>query len=72
MSEHTCHAKHCETPVPPRMFMCRRHWYALPRPLRAKIWATYRPGQEVDKQTTPAYRAAAYEAINWLADRSEP
>lgn len=66
MSEHTCHAAGCSTPVPPRMFMCQPHWYALPKRYRDRIWATYTPGQERRKDPTPTYTRAAREAINWL------
>lgn len=48
MSAHTCHAIGCETPVPRKMFMCRRHWYMVPKHLRDAVWAHYTPGQERD------------------------
>ena len=66
MTAHTCHAHGCDTEVPPRLFMCRRHWYRLPKPYRDAIWAAYRPGQENDKRPSRAYLAAARAAINWL------
>ena len=31
------------------MWGCRPHWYKLPKTLRAKVWATYVPGQEITK-----------------------
>jgi hypothetical protein len=49
------------------MFMCRRHWFALPKPLRDRIWQTYRSGQEDDKQPSHAYCEAATQAVTWLA-----
>lgn len=64
---HTCHAAACEAPVPPAMFMCRRHWRSLPKPLRDAIWQHYRPGQERDKVITAAYSRAAQEAIKHVA-----
>lgn len=66
MSQHTCHATGCYVPVPPKLFMCKRHWYALPRRLRDNIWATYRPNQEITKTPSAAYLRAAKEAIQWL------
>jgi hypothetical protein len=63
---HTCHATGCPTTVPPRMFMCRVHWYRLTRDHRAAIWATYRPGQEVTKDPSPEYLEAAQAAIRYL------
>lgn len=68
-STHYCHAKHCNKPVPPSMFMCRSHWYALPRPMRDRIWATYRPGQERDKRPSHEYLDAADAAIDFIAQK---
>lgn len=64
---HTCHAYKCTTEVPERMFMCRKHWGKLAPRLRAKIWATYVPGQEISKTPSRQYLSAAHEAIQWLA-----
>jgi hypothetical protein len=65
---HTCHAMDCDVAVPPRMFMCRRHWYMLPKPMRDAIWAAYVPGQERRKDPTDAYLNAAIAAVKWLAE----
>lgn len=65
---HTCHADGCTMPVPPKMFMCRTHWFKLPKRLRDRIWATYRPGQEIDKRPSLAYLEAAKNAIKWLKE----
>jgi len=62
VSEHTCHAIGCDTPVPPRLFMCRKHWRMVPEDMQARIWATYRRGQEVDKQPSRAYLDATHDA----------
>lgn len=63
---HYCHAQRCTRPVHPMMFMCRLHWYALPKPMRTLIWATYRPGQERDKQPSKEYLDAADKAIAFI------
>jgi hypothetical protein len=64
---HRCHAIGCTEPTPPSLFMCRRHWFLLPKRLRNRIWATYRPGQEVVTKTpSREYLAAAREARAWL------
>jgi hypothetical protein len=34
---HTCHAINCEVSVPPKMFMCLRHWRMVPRPLQREV-----------------------------------
>lgn len=67
MSEHVCHATGCRIPVPPKMLMCRRHWYMVPPLLRAQIWATYRPGQEIDKQPSDEYMEVQRECIKVVA-----
>lgn len=69
MTAHTCHANGCKLPVPPAMFMCRRHWYALRKPLRDAIWAEYRRGQEVTKTPSLRYLAVQNWAISELAFR---
>src|SRR5581483_6888504 len=45
-SEHTCHAMACDAHVPPKMFMCKRHWYMLPKVMRNAVWEEYVFGQE--------------------------
>ncbi len=64
---HTCHATACTARVPASMFMCRRHWFSLPKRLQARIWATYREGQEDDKQPSHAYCEAAKECVRLIA-----
>lgn len=64
---HGCHAHGCELEVPPKLFMCRRHWYSLRKPLRDAIWREYRPGQERDKRPGPRYLAVQQLAIAELA-----
>ena len=66
MVEHSCHARGCETPTSPRMFMCRRHWMMLPKVFKDAIWANYTPGQERRKDPTPAYLEAAKAAVDAL------
>jgi hypothetical protein len=55
---HRCHHPTCDVPVPPRLLACRRHWFQLPKRLRDRIWATYRPGQEIDKRSSDEYSEA--------------
>ena len=52
---HTCHAEGCNVPVPPRMFMCARHWGRVPPWLQAGIWRFYVPGQERTKVVSKGY-----------------
>jgi len=64
---HTCHATNCNVRVPPEMFMCKSHWFTLPKRLRDKIWDTYRVGQCDDWNITKEYSEAAKECIKYLA-----
>jgi hypothetical protein len=64
---HHCHATNCKHAVPPQMFMCKRHWFTLPRELRRKIWATYRDGQCDDWNISKEYAQAAIECVTYIA-----
>jgi hypothetical protein len=67
--DHTCHARNCDVQVPPAMFMCKRHWWALPKKMRNEVWAVYVPGQEDRMDPTEEYLAVATKAVQWLADK---
>ncbi len=69
MSKHICHARNCEVSVPPKLFMCKKHWYMVPFSYRKLIWALYRPGQEVDKVPAKRYLEVVSEAINIVAKK---
>lgn len=62
---HTCHWPGCKVEIRTSLFCCRRHWFALPRPMRREIWRTYRRGQEETKNPTREYLAAAHAALDW-------
>lgn len=65
---HNCHARNCEVPVPPKMLMCRRHWYMVPREMRNRVWNTYQRGQEIGQVLpTEAWFEASKEAIEAVA-----
>ena len=64
---HHCHATGCKTTVPPEMFMCKRHWYMLPKHMRDIIWQHYRPGQCEDWRITHEYAEAARIAVIYIA-----
>ena len=66
-SGHHCHATGCRVAVPPEMFMCRRHWFALPAAMRNDIYRTYRPGQCDDWHISHAYANAARAAVRFIA-----
>ncbi len=64
---HTCHWTGCTTPVPPKLWGCKAHWYKLPKQLRDAIWQEYRPGQEIDKKPSVRYLAVAGMVQMWIA-----
>ncbi len=64
--KHLCHWPGCEIEVPPKLWGCSKHWFSLPVGLRRAIWATYRPGQEITKDPSPEYIAAAREVREWI------
>lgn len=63
---HACHWPGCPEQVPPARWGCRRHWFMLPKVLRDKIWAAFRPGQEKDLSPSKAYVQVAREVQEWI------
>lgn len=49
--------------------MCPQHWSLVAPALRDSIRATYRPGQEVDKEPSEQYLALAAVAIADVAHK---
>jgi len=43
-------------------------WFALPKALCDRIWATYEPGQEVDMTPSDAYLDAADAVQRWIQE----
>lgn len=69
---HHCHWPGCEKQVPPAMWGCKAHWFRLPASLRAKVWATYRPGQEVNGTPSAAYIEVAKAVQEWIRMTGQP
>lgn len=65
---HTCHAVNCDVQVPPRMHMCRHHWYMVPKALRDALWAAYRPGQERTLTPSAEYLGAAARCVGAVGE----
>jgi len=63
---HYCHWPGCRTPVSPKLWGCKRHWYALPKELRNKVWDAYVPGQEIRKDPTGEYMDVMAELYAWI------
>lgn len=56
---HLCPGPGCQLHVSPDRLMCRGHWYAVPKPLRDLVWATWRSGVGAGTpEHTDAIRAA--------------
>lgn len=49
------------------MHMCKQHWYTVPKYLRDKLWAAYRPGQEHRMDPSPEYLLAAARCVHAAA-----
>jgi hypothetical protein len=66
---HTCHWPGCAKQVPPAMWGCKPHWFALPKNLRDAIWCSYQPGQEETLTPSHAYLDAAHAVQRWIRER---
>ncbi len=66
-SEHTCHADSCQVHVPPKMFMCKKHWYMLPKAMRDEVWLTYALGQELRMDPSDEYLEVTQRCIDFVA-----
>lgn len=64
---HHCHATNCKVNVPPEMFMCKRHWFMLPKSLRNEIWDNYREGQCDDWNPSDKYCEVAIKCLQYIA-----
>lgn len=69
---HTCHWPGCTRQVPPAMWGCKPHWFALPKALRDRVWRAYRPGQEKDMRPSADYLQVAREVQDWIAANAPP
>lgn len=67
---HGCHWPGCGKQVPPALWGCPTHWYALPRSLRDRIWRTYLPGQEESGSPSREYVDAANAVQDWIRDNA--
>jgi len=63
---HGCHWPGCNEQVPPALWGCKKHWFALPPLLRTKVWAAYKIGQEIKLNPSPEYIAVMKEVQLWI------
>jgi len=61
-----CHWPDCEKEVPASMWGCKSHWFSLPNFIQKRIWATYKPGQEISKTPSESYLVVARGAQKWI------
>jgi len=64
VASHRCPGRDCKQRVAGDMLACRPHWYMIPRPLRAAVWAAWRDGAGAGSPEHAAAMAAAVEALN--------
>jgi hypothetical protein len=70
MTPHICHATNCTVRVPRKMFMCKPHWFMLPKSMRDEVWWEYALGQENDwSLVTPEYLETTQRCIDFVAER---
>jgi hypothetical protein len=67
---HHCHWPGCDRQVPPAMWGCKEHWFRLPKNLRDKVWATYRPGQEDTMTPSASYLHVAKQVQEWIRENT--
>lgn len=65
--KHHCHWPGCDAQVAPAKWGCMKHWMRLPKRLRDKIWATFRPGQETNWTPSREYVMVAKEVQLWIS-----
>lgn len=71
VKHHHCHWPGCPQEVPPKMWGCARHWFALPKHFRDRICKYYRPGQEITKDPSEEYIKVAMEVQAWCRGENE-
>jgi hypothetical protein len=65
----TCAIPRCEVPAGEGRLMCRRHWWLVPRPIRAKVWTAYRAWTR-GYGDLEVLRSAQQEAVDAVTHRS--
>lgn len=64
-----CAMPDCPVPAGEGKLMCRRHWWLVPRPLRAKVWRAYR-AWEYGYGDIEVLRSTQQEAVDTVSRRS--
>lgn len=66
MNTHLCPVPGGDRDVPGDMLMCTRHWYTVPKAIRAALWRAWKNGEG----TGSAEHVAAMRACIKAADAS--
>jgi hypothetical protein len=61
---HECPARLCTGQIDPGMLMCPRHWYQVPKPVRAAVWRAWRRGAGAGTSAHAAAIRLAIAAVN--------
>ena len=64
---HNCRWVGCTRRVADPMWGCKTHWFMLPKAIRDRIWAAYRPGQEEDLEVSESWVEADRAARQYSA-----
>lgn len=75
MTAHTCHARGCGSPCPPRLLMCPPCWATVPEALHRPLYAALRAGRAAGDHPNGAWMLAAdacIAAAAWAAGRPFP
>jgi hypothetical protein len=64
--KHRCPWPECTAQVPAHLWGCKQHWFQLPKGIRDRIYAAYKPGQSI-ATASDEYRAALDGADRWIA-----
>lgn len=56
----------------PARWGCAKHWFALPKEIRDRLWAAFAPGQEVSGRPSREYVGAARAALRWIGANFPP
>lgn len=65
--KHKCLAHDCAKRIDARFLMCAPHWSLVPGPIQKRVYAAYRPGQDITT-ASQAWHDAADEAKQAVRD----
>jgi hypothetical protein len=72
MTAHACAVPDCDKTAPLGLLMCRRHWYAVPKPAQREVWRTWKLLLSGGHGMRPVYEAAVKVAVDAVTTRQQP